>query len=262
MFTSISPVPDPERIATFLGLPVCRRKAKAGGMSSPDRSNRRLSLVGRAEPTGDDMRRDILVGSTRAADLAAILGNARRNGRGCLCTCPAHPDRTPSLSIMDGGRVPMVAKCFAGCDSREVLAELRRLGLLDDCADHRGDHRGDHRPYRTIQRAGAPCTGSGGTIDRVLLRCLPIQGTLAEAYLASRRLDLPVSGDVLRCLPPSARYIWPTMVSVITDFVTGQTINLQFTYLAIDGSGKAPLPKHEQRRFSWQGIASRVASSG
>ena len=39
------------------------------------------------------------------------------------------------------------------------------------------------------------------------------------------------------------------MVSVITDFVTGQTINLQFTYLAHDGSGKAPLPKHEQRRF-------------
>ena len=38
-------------------------------------------------------------------------------------------------------------------------------------------------------------------------------------------------------------------MSIITDFVTGQTINLQFTYLAQDGSGKAPLPKHEQRRF-------------
>jgi putative DNA primase/helicase len=39
------------------------------------------------------------------------------------------------------------------------------------------------------------------------------------------------------------------LVSIITDLVTGQTINLQFTYLAHDGSGKAPLPKHEQRRF-------------
>ena len=90
---------------------------------------------------------------------------------------------------------------------------------------------------------------AASTIDRVLCRCLPIRGTLAEAYLASRGLDLPPTGDALRYLPPSAKYIWPTMVSVITDFVTGQTINLQFTYLAQDGSGKAPLPKHEQRRF-------------
>ena len=150
---------------------------------------------------------------------------------------------------MDGDRVPIVVKCFAGCDSREVLAELRRLGLLADEADRRGDHRGDRRPYGAIQRVSATYKASGGTIDRVLSRCLPIQGTLAEAYLASRGLDLPLTGDALRYLPPSGKYIWPTMVSVITDFVTGQTVNLQFTYLAHDGSGKAPLPKHEQRRF-------------
>ena len=173
--------------------------------------------------------------SMNAAEIAVALGGARRNGRGWLCSCPVHPDRTPSLSIRDGDRVPIVVKCFAGCDSREVLAELRRLGLLDDGADRRDDHRGDRRPYRAIQGVSTPFKASGDTIDRVLSRCLPIQGTLAEAYLASRGLDLPVSGDALRYLPPSAKYIWPTMVSVITDFVTGQTINLQFTYL---GTGR------------------------
>jgi putative DNA primase/helicase len=197
-------------------------------------------LVQNAGPTGVTMP---------AAEIAAILGSAKRNGRGWLCKCPAHPDHTPSLSIMNGDRVPIVVKCFAGCDSREVLAELRRLGLLDDGADHRGDHRGDRRPYRAIHGAVAPHMDSSGTIDRILSRCLPIRGTLAEAYLASRGLDLPVSGDALRYLPPSARYIWPTLVSVISDFATTQTINLQFTCLAHDGSGKAPLPKHEQRRF-------------
>jgi putative DNA primase/helicase len=184
-----------------------------------------------------------------AAEIAALLGGATCNGRGWLCTCPAHPDRTPSLSIMDGDRVPIVVKCFAGCDSREVLAELRRLGLLDDGADRRDGHRADRRPYRAIQRFSTPCKASDSTIDDVLSRCLPIRGTLAEAYLASRGLDLPPSGDALRYLPPSGKYIWPTMVSVISDFVTAQTINLQFTYLAQDGSGKAPLPKHQQRRF-------------
>ena len=86
-----------------------------------------------------------------AAEIAVALGGARRNGRGWLCKCPAHHDRTPSLSIDDGDRVPIVVKCFAGCDSREVLAELRRLGLPADEADRRDDHRGDRRPYRTIQ---------------------------------------------------------------------------------------------------------------
>ena len=167
---------------------------------------------------------------------------------GCA-SCPAHQDRTPSLSIDDGKRVPIVVKCFAGCDSREVLAELRRLGLPADEADRRGDHQGDRRPYGAIQPVSAIYKASGSTIDRVLCRCLPVEGTLAEAYLASRGLDLPLSGDALRYLPPSGKYIWPTLVSIITDFVTGQTINLQFTYLAQDGSGKAPLPKHEQRRF-------------
>ena len=73
-----------------------------------------------------------------AAEIAVALGGARRNGRGWLCSWPVHPDRTPSLSIDDGDRVPIVVKCFAGCDSREVLAELRRLGLLDRGADRRG----------------------------------------------------------------------------------------------------------------------------
>jgi len=183
-----------------------------------------------------------------AAEIAFTMGGVKRNRRGWLCTCPTHPDRTPSLSVMDGDHVPIVVKCFAGCDSQEVLAELRRRGLLDDGAGRRDDHRGDRR-HCPLHRVSAPCKDSGGTIDGILSRCLPIRGTLADAYLTSRGLGLPLSGDALRYLPPSARYIRPTMVSVITDFVTAQIINLQFTYLARDGTGKAPLPKHEQRRF-------------
>jgi hypothetical protein len=145
--------------------------------------------------------------------------------------------------------VPIVVKCFAGCGSTEVLAELRQLGLLVDEPDRRVDHRCDRPPCRRIYRASTACADSSSTIDRVLSRCRPIQGTPAEAYLASRGLELPVSGDALRYLPPSPEYVWPTLVSIITDFTSSQTINLQFTYLALDGSGKAPLPKNEQRRF-------------
>ena len=111
--------------------------------------------------------------------------------------------------------------------------------IIEVIADRTARSNASARPARPAATRSTACC-------RAACR---IQGTLAEAYLASRGLDLPASGDSLRYLPPSAKYIWPTMVSVITDFVTGQTINLQFTYLALDGSGKAPLPKHEQRRF-------------
>jgi putative DNA primase/helicase len=52
------------------------------------------------------------------------------------CPVPSHGngkgDRNPSLMIRDGdkpGRV--LVRCYAGCEATDVLAELRRRGLLD-----------------------------------------------------------------------------------------------------------------------------------
>src|SRR5262245_20775081 len=67
-----------------------------------------------------------------AAEIAAVLGDAKRNGRGWLAKCPLHQDATASLSIRDGDLVAILVKCFAECDSRDVLIELRRRGFLPD----------------------------------------------------------------------------------------------------------------------------------
>jgi len=40
--------------------------------------------------------------------------------------CPAHDDRSPSLSIRDGEEAPLL-KCHRGCDRLEIIAALRRL---------------------------------------------------------------------------------------------------------------------------------------
>jgi hypothetical protein len=51
-----------------------------------------------------------------------------RNGSWVAC-CPAHEDRSPSLSIReDGDRV--LVHCFAGCDVADVVAAVG-LGLED-----------------------------------------------------------------------------------------------------------------------------------
>lgn len=49
------------------------------------------------------------------------------SGRDHMCKCPAHDDRTPSLSIREekpGGRI--FVKCFAGCSDTDIL---ERLGM-------------------------------------------------------------------------------------------------------------------------------------
>jgi hypothetical protein len=54
--------------------------------------------------------------------------------------CPAHEDRDPSLSVAEGEDGRALLKCFAGCETEEILAAL---GLeMIDLFDHRNDHRG------------------------------------------------------------------------------------------------------------------------
>jgi hypothetical protein len=67
-----------------------------------------------------------------AREIAATL-KGHRTGAGYMARCPCHDDSTPSLSIFDGKdkhgvRRPFVT-CFAGCDWRDVQAELERMGL-------------------------------------------------------------------------------------------------------------------------------------
>ncbi len=60
-------------------------------------------------------------------DIARAL-HGRRCGRGWIAGCPAHEDRSPSLSIAErDGRV--LIHCHAGCSQSDVIAALRGRGL-------------------------------------------------------------------------------------------------------------------------------------
>jgi len=61
----------------------------------------------------------------RACAIAERCGGGHEHHENWTVCCPAHDDKTPSLSITpEGGRV--LLHCFAGC---EPLAVLRALGL-------------------------------------------------------------------------------------------------------------------------------------
>jgi hypothetical protein len=60
-----------------------------------------------------------------AADLVKRLGGSW-SPNGAMCRCPAHDDRTPSLSVRVG-ETALLFKCFAGCDTLDVIRAIRRF---------------------------------------------------------------------------------------------------------------------------------------
>ena len=60
-------------------------------------------------------------------EIARVLGG-RRVGSRWMARCPAHEDRSPSLSIGERDSRVLV-HCFAGCEQEVVLASLRARGL-------------------------------------------------------------------------------------------------------------------------------------
>ena len=59
-----------------------------------------------------------------AETIAKALGG-RKAGGGWTARCPAHDDRTPSLSIRDADDGKVLVRCHAGCDQERVIAALR-----------------------------------------------------------------------------------------------------------------------------------------
>lgn len=58
-------------------------------------------------------------------DLVARLEKAKRTSRDSwLACCPAHKDRTPSLTVrgLDDGRI--LVHCFSGCGAADVMAAI------------------------------------------------------------------------------------------------------------------------------------------
>lgn len=58
------------------------------------------------------------------AALTAAGSNPRRSGDGCSSLCPAHDDRSPSLSITEGDDGRVLLKCHTGCEPDDVVKAL------------------------------------------------------------------------------------------------------------------------------------------
>jgi hypothetical protein len=112
---------------------------------------------------------------SQAASLVGALGGIWRE-HGSMCRCPAHDDRTPSLSIRVGERA-LLFKCFAGCTTTEILSALRRLRIAISPA------RGATAENPIPAKLGTAMSTRAVQIWRSARR---LAGSRGEAYLAAR----------------------------------------------------------------------------
>ena len=198
-------------------------------------------------------------GHLTAEAIARALGG-RKAGACWMACCPAHADRTPSLSIQDSANGTVLVHCFSGCDQRQVLKALKACGLWPGREGHAW------RPARSWHETARPDADAAHRIEaakRLWRAALPASGTLVQRYLEVRGLNLPMPKS-LRYAPslghPSGVQL-PAMLAAI-QAPCGKITGVHRTWLRHDGSGKAAVTPNKAMLGRCVGCAVRFAQVG
>lgn len=192
---------------------------------------------------------------TAAATLTGRLGGKwHRAGYGEAC-CPVHDDHSPSLTIRDGDRAPLV-KCHLGCDPRQIVTSLRLAGHWPEMSEVGTTSRGGGDDRRRREEE------THRYLISVWRGAQPITGTPAETYLRERG----IRGE----LPPTLRYavlkhtdtglMLPAMIAAV-QAPDRSICGLHRTYLRADGAGKAPVSKPRKMLGRYMTGAIRFAAA-
>lgn len=196
-----------------------------------------------------------------AEAIAKALGG-RKAGTTWMARCPAHDDREPSLSIADARDGKVLVRCHAGCDQRDVIAALRARGVWNT---------GEQRPIRLFRKPDSmPPAGADSDAVRRTEAALAIwrgaqsaKGTPVETYLRSRGLTVPIPLSIRfhAGLKHPSGGVWPAMVALVTQGADGEPIGIHRTFLASDGSTKAPVDSVKMMLGPCRGGAVRLGLS-
>ncbi|ACI93262.1 virulence-associated protein E [Afipia carboxidovorans OM5] len=159
-------------------------------------------------------------------NLADALGGDVISNRCILCPGPAHSRKDRSLKVKFRPDGTFSVTSFAGDDWRECKDFIReRLGLP---SDWKRQPANDDKPIIRLRERD---DDEPARIRSALMRwehAIPIAGTLAERYLASR--GLTYNGDAIRY-----RVNDRSMVALMTDAITAEPTGVHCTYLDADG---------------------------
>ena len=189
-----------------------------------------------------------------AAATAAALGG-RKVGGGWMARCPAHDDRTPSLSIRDADDGKVLVRCHAGCEQEQVIDALRDRGLWAT------NDLSSGKSFRPLPRRDAIEQRDRDDAQRTIRalsiwhQAQPGAGTIVETYLRKRGISFKGWPTTIRfhteCCRPrddAGNFVPPLpAILALVEHVKGGPVAIHATYLRPDGTGKADIPKREQK---------------
>jgi hypothetical protein len=193
---------------------------------------------------------------------AATIANAlhgRRSADGYLCHCPVpshgkgRGDRNPSLLVSDGDKAVLI-KCFAGCDIRDILAQLRTSGLAKPAA---GPSEGKEPVERQPEHAPDP-------------RAIELWRAAEQIRYGSKPAQFLAARGITLAPPPSLRsttilhlerYPLPAMLAAV-QAPDRRIIAVQQTLIDPRGDRKAQvrIPRQTIGALGWGAV--RLAAAG
>jgi hypothetical protein len=206
--------------------------------------------------------------AARAEDVCRYyLSNGRREGRTWrVGDVDNTTGRSLCVHLSDGGRgaagrwVDYATGDYG--DLLDLIARAHRLHAFRDVLDEA--RRFLSLPEPSSARCTAPAPSrSPQAARRLFISARPIRGTLAEIYLRGRGINDTQDLTPLRFHPHcwyrahdgASRESWPALIAAVTD-LDGRVVGVQRTWLARDGSGKAPLatPRRAMGHLAGNGV--------
>ncbi|PIO99491.1 DUF7146 domain-containing protein [Pleomorphomonas carboxyditropha] len=198
------------------------------------------------------------LGRQAEAVCRAYLSSGRRSGNYWLVGDVQNtPGRSLYVRLRDTARGPAGKWTDAATGEHGDLLDVIRetLGLVDfkDVTEEARrflslPHPEPEKTRTPTGRTSSIAIGSPEASRRLFAMSQPIGGTLAQIYLNGRAIT-SLSGTAALRFHPRSYYrpdehspteIWPAMVASVTDLAGRQT-GAHRTWLALDGSGKAPV---------------------
>ena len=168
-----------------------------------------------------------------------------RNGSGLMAQCPAHEDRTPSLSISEADD-RVLLRCFAGCEFGEIM---KALGLEEADAFEKQEEP-DRRPRKKAEPKEKPKAKLATEEDLERWQWLLLEDEGLLEALAAERAWLP---DALKRLGIGRIAGDKLTIAIPTRNAEGELIGL-IRYLPIRSAGQFDSEKSKAAPGSKRGL--------
>jgi len=197
------------------------------------------------------------------ADTIGRALDGRRSGGGWVARCPAHDDRTPSLSIQDALDGRVLVYCHAGCEQAHVINALRQRRLWPSNDRHQANVICLQSGLSAQNRQEEEATDRTAAALKIWQSAVAVTNTLAETYLQSRGIDMALPAS-LRFHPGLRHHsgdLWPAMIALVTRGIDDEPVAIHQTFLARDGKGKAPVVPQKMMLGPCRGAGVRLGTA-